>query len=198
MSAAVRFEAYAGEQRHLPLIRALIEDDLSEPYSVFTYRYFLRQWPRLAFLAMEPAAAPEEFQGGGAPPSPSQQRCIGCVVSRLQSHGRLRRGYIAMLAVRSTHRRAGLGTRLVRQSIEAMARAGCDEVVLEAEVSNAGALRLYERLGFLRDKRLERYYLNGSDAFRLKLPLVATRAAVAVAAAASTTRGEEETEQQRR
>ena len=29
--------------------------------------------------------------------------------------------------------------------------------------------QLYEKLGFLRDKRLQRYYLNGVDAFRLKL-----------------------------
>lgn len=33
------------------------------------------------------------------------------------------------------------------------------------------ALRVYESLGFLRDKRLLRYYLNGADAFRLKLLL---------------------------
>ena len=30
------------------------------------------------------------------------------------------------------------------------------EVTLEAEVTNAGALRLYENLGFIRDKRLQR------------------------------------------
>ena len=32
-----------------------------------------------------------------------------------------------------------------------------DEVVLEAEITNVGALRLYEGLGFLRDKRLIKY-----------------------------------------
>ncbi len=42
---------------------------------------------------------------------------------------------------------------------------------MEAEVTNAGALRLYANLGFIRDKRLLRYYLNGNDAFRLKLLL---------------------------
>ena len=41
--------------------------------------------------------------------------------------------------------------------------------MLEAEESNVGALTLYERLGFVRDERLGRYYLNGSDAYRLKL-----------------------------
>ncbi len=29
----------------------------------------------------------------------------------------------------------------------------------------------YSNFGFLKDKRLQRYYLNGNDAFRLKLPL---------------------------
>ena len=38
-------------------------------------------------------------------------------------------------------------------------------------MSNAGALRLYARLGFIREKRLYRFYLNASDAFRLCLPV---------------------------
>lgn len=45
----------------------------------------------------------------------------------------------------------------------------CLKVTLEAEVTNKGALALYGRLGFIRAKRLFRYYLNGVDAFRLKL-----------------------------
>lgn len=43
------------------------------------------------------------------------------------------------------------------------------QIVLETEATNASALRLYEALGFVRDKRLARYYLNGNDAYRLKL-----------------------------
>ena len=46
-----------------------------------------------------------------------------------------------------------------------------DQVVLEAEIDNSAALRLYENLGFIRDKRLHKYYLNGHDAFRLHLLL---------------------------
>jgi N-alpha-acetyltransferase 30 len=76
-----------------------------------------------------------------------------------------------MLAVRDDWRGAGIGTRLVRAAITAMASEGCHEIVLETEVTNTGALRLYERLGFIRDKLLQKYYLNGNDAFRLKLRL---------------------------
>jgi ribosomal protein S18 acetylase RimI-like enzyme len=43
------------------------------------------------------------------------------------------------------------------------------QVVLETEVSNEGALRLYGKLDFFRDKRLRSYYMNGGDAYRLKL-----------------------------
>ena len=43
--------------------------------------------------------------------------------------------------------------------------------MLETEVTNAASLRLYERLGFIRSKRLHRYYLNGNTAFRLVLYL---------------------------
>lgn len=45
------------------------------------------------------------------------------------------------------------------------------QVALETEVDNAPSLRLYASLGFLRSKRLHRYYLNGNEAFRLLLYL---------------------------
>jgi peptide alpha-N-acetyltransferase len=41
--------------------------------------------------------------------------------------------------------------------------------VLETEYDNVAALSLYESLGFIREKRLYRFYLNGKDAFRLVL-----------------------------
>jgi hypothetical protein len=62
-----------------------------------------------------------------------------------------------------------LGSLLVQESVKKMKELGADEIVLETETSNTKALRLYENLGFLKDKRLARYYLNGNDAFRLKV-----------------------------
>ena len=41
--------------------------------------------------------------------------------------------------------------------------------MLETEYDNSAALSLYESLGFMREKRLYRFYLNGKDAFRLVL-----------------------------
>ena len=47
----------------------------------------------------------------------------------------------------------------------------CAQIVLETEITNTAAMKLYERLGFLRSKRLHRYYLNGNSAYRLVLYL---------------------------
>ena len=38
------------ESQYLPSIRALISKDLSEPYSIYVYRYFLYQWGDLCFM----------------------------------------------------------------------------------------------------------------------------------------------------
>jgi hypothetical protein len=40
----------AKEEQHLPAIRQLISKDLSEPYSIYVYRYFLYQWGDLCYM----------------------------------------------------------------------------------------------------------------------------------------------------
>ena len=100
----------------------------------------------------------------------SGSTCIGCVVCRVTVDRRgSGRGYIAMLAVSPLHRGAGLGTRLVQLALDEMRRRGAALCVLEAEVTNGAALALYEKLHFVRESRLVKYYLSGSDAFRLRL-----------------------------
>ncbi len=74
-----------------------------------------------------------------------------------------------MLSVEPEYRRCGLGKELVTRSIDLMVKDSADEIMLETEVTNLAALGLYESLGFIRDKRLCAYYLNGIDAYRLKL-----------------------------
>ena len=76
-----------------------------------------------------------------------------------------------MLAVSGAYRGHGIATTLVKKAIDAMVDRDADEVVLETEETNVTAMRLYERLGFLRSKKLHRYYLNGNSAYRLVLLL---------------------------
>jgi hypothetical protein len=48
----IAFYSYSSEEKQLPLMQRLIEADLSEPYSIFTYRYFLNFWPQLSFMVL--------------------------------------------------------------------------------------------------------------------------------------------------
>lgn len=147
------FHSYKSEEE-MSSIMSLISSTLSEPYSIYTYRYFIHNWPDLCFLCS----------------TRKDNELIGSIVSKLDLHKKvLRRGYIAMLAINKEYRRKKLASKLVLMSIREMIIRGCDEIVLEAEVNNDAALNLYENLGFLREKRLYRYYLNGVDAYRLKL-----------------------------
>lgn len=81
------------------------------------------------------------------------------------------RGYIAMLATQQDYRGQGIATKLVRLAVDAMIAKDADEIALETEIDNIPSLRIYENLGFIRTKRLHRYYLNGNTAFRLILYL---------------------------
>jgi peptide alpha-N-acetyltransferase len=45
----IQYSEYQSELQLKNIIH-LIENDLSEPYSVYTYRYFIHNWPNLCFL----------------------------------------------------------------------------------------------------------------------------------------------------
>ncbi|XP_017138259.1 N-alpha-acetyltransferase 30A isoform X1 [Drosophila miranda] len=150
LATEIVYKEYEAEHQMHDIMR-LIQAELSEPYSIYTYRYFIYNWPKLCFLASH------------------DNQYVGAIVCKLDMHMNVRRGYIAMLAVRKEYRKLKIGSTLVTKAIEAMLADNADEVVLETEMRNEPALRLYENLGFVRDKRLFRYYLNGVDALRLKL-----------------------------
>ena len=65
----ITYRAYNGEH-YLQGIIDLISVDLSEPYSIFTYRYFINNWPNLCFLALR---KPAGGQQGSGQPAESQQ-----------------------------------------------------------------------------------------------------------------------------
>jgi peptide alpha-N-acetyltransferase len=94
------------DEADLHTIISMIEKELSEPYPIYTYRYFVQKWPEQTFMAMQ------------------EGKCIGCIVSKLEDHTKpfqrttKKRGYIAMLAVDPAFRRHGLGRRLVQESID--------------------------------------------------------------------------------
>lgn len=109
-----RYISYGTEKEspYLPKIRQLISKDLSEPYSIYVYRYFLYQWPDLSFLAVD-----------------ENDEVIGVIVCKLEPHrGGPMRGYIAMLATREEYRGKGIASKLVRMAVEKMIEKDADEV----------------------------------------------------------------------
>jgi len=49
-SDRIEFMTYQGE-KDLALVIGLIEKELSEPYPIYTYRYFVQKWPQHTILA---------------------------------------------------------------------------------------------------------------------------------------------------
>lgn len=87
----ITYEMYESELQ-MPDIMKLMKTALSEPYSIYTYRYFIHNWPQLCVLA----------KSGGC--------CVGAIVCKLEMHHyNTRRGYIAMLAVDEAFRKRKIG-----------------------------------------------------------------------------------------
>ncbi|XP_061358791.1 N-alpha-acetyltransferase MAK3-like [Gastrolobium bilobum] len=88
-ASEIEYVNYGGEH-HLPLVINLVNQELSEPYSIFMYRYFVYLWPHVSFLA---------FHKG---------KYVGTVVCKIGEHRNTFRGYIAMLVVIKPYRGRGI------------------------------------------------------------------------------------------
>ena len=155
----LRYHSYdPASKTQFEQISNLISANLSEPYSIFVYWYFLHQWLQYCFLVREQ----------------NSDDVIAVLICKVGPHRDVRmRGYIGMVVVEKKYRGRGIAKRLVKLGVEKMIEWDhVDEIMLETETNNAAALQLYELFGFLRTKRMHRYYLNGNDAFRLILPVV--------------------------
>lgn len=74
-------------------------------------------------------------------------------------------GHVVSIAVLPEHRRKGIGTALLTTSLERMKNRGCEEAYLEVRVGNEEAIRLYEKLNFVKVRVIRFYYSDGEDAY---------------------------------
>lgn len=132
----------------LHAIRKMFAKQFSEPYQVWTYRYFAEQYPDLTFFAEKDGAI------------------VGCCMCMMQpEHKSVHQGYIGMICVDDDIKRLGLGKHMAELAFDEFSKHNADVIVLETEDDNWRAIAFYEKLGFYKSRHFFRYYLNGKGAY---------------------------------
>lgn len=91
----------------------------------------------------------------------------GFVIALLETDGKHRLGHVVTIDVAVRYRRKGLGSFLLRKMEDMLSERGVEAVYLEVRVDNQAALRLYEKLGYLKAEVLEHYYSTRTYGLRL-------------------------------
>src|SRR5512136_265040 len=88
----------------------------------------------------------------------------GFIVGGLEDTGENIYGHLCNIGVNPRYRRRGLGELLVRRTEHQFALELATGVQLEVRVSNTGAQRFYQRMGYRPVFGIDQYYANGEDA----------------------------------
>ena len=76
-------------------------------------------------------------------------------------------GHLVTIDIAASARRRGLGRRLFAEVSRRLRDAGAEEIRLEVDVRNEGAIRFYESLGFETARTLKSYYGRGLDGYEM-------------------------------
>lgn len=160
------------DETDLRTVQNLFARELSEPYQLWTYRYFTVPWPMLTIFA--------EVNG----------EIVGCCMANIETRSRskctkldemaknndgslanssptYKRGYIGMISVVDAYKRRKIGKRLYTIVLQEMRKFGVEVISLETESDNVSALLFYESLGFRKTRLFSNYYMNGKNAYRM-------------------------------
>lgn len=75
---------------------------------------------------------------------------VGTAMAGYDGH----RGWLYQIAVRSSHRRSGVGSALIREAEARLAALGCLKINLQVLPENAAVTRFYESLGYAVEPRI--------------------------------------------
>jgi len=132
---------------HIPAIAELERLAFSSPWSEDALRAELSN-PRAVFLVAEPD------RGGTGPASGMQPQAAGYV----GMHHLFEDGYITNIVVHPDFRRRGIAAALLHALAEYGRQHGLSRITLEVRVSNAAAISLYQKLGFVEQGRRKNFY----------------------------------------
>jgi [ribosomal protein S18]-alanine N-acetyltransferase len=92
-----------------------------------------------------------------------EDRIIGFIIGYTSG----RSGAVYTLDVHPTHRKKGVGSRLVRAMEEELHAQGARAIRLEAALENPEAIELYRKTGYTERELVRNYYGRGKDAVRM-------------------------------
>ncbi|HKZ63435.1 MAG TPA: N-acetyltransferase [Thermoplasmata archaeon] len=142
------------------MIRAADVHDLDALFELedlcFAERKFRKE--HLLWILKNPRASTYVYENGGL---------IGAVILLTEP----RRMRVISVGVHPRHRRRGVGRDLMAAAEDVARRLRADEVRLEVNTSNAGAIAFYRELGYELLERLPAYYSWGADAYSMAKPI---------------------------
>lgn len=144
-------------------IRKMTMDDL-EQVIVIEQSLFTSPWGKTHFIY-------ELTQ------NPFAINLVGELDSKIVSVGCLwaifERAEITTIGVSKEYQHQGLGEMMLQRMMDEAKLAGCSHVFLDVRVSNAPAIRLYQRLGCSIFHTVKQYYTdNGEDAYQMRKEIV--------------------------
>lgn len=92
-----------------------------------------------------------------------EDRVIGFIIGYTSG----RSGAVYTLDVHPTHRKKGIGGKLVRALEEELHAQGARSIRLEAALENPEAIELYRKVGYRERELVRNYYGRGKDAVRM-------------------------------
>lgn len=81
-------------------------------------------------------------------------------------------GHIISIAVDKDYRGKGIGKKLLKETIENLAKMEVKRIRIEVRESNEIAINLYKKFGFMEKERVKEYYPDGETAIVMFLDVV--------------------------
>ncbi|MEM0377952.1 MAG: ribosomal protein S18-alanine N-acetyltransferase [Thermosphaera sp.] len=130
-------------------------ESLPENYPKAFFEELLKSYDKSFFVAESPSG-----------------EIVGYIMSRVEYKPGffktllVKSGHIVSIAVLEEHRGRALGLGLMAYALKSLyENYGCSETYLEVRVSNMPAIRLYEKIGYVKIRVEKQYYLDGEDAY---------------------------------
>jgi len=84
----------------------------------------------------------------------------GFIISQVEIENDKPFGHIITINVASPYRRKGIGTQMLKEIEKILKEKGVNECQLEVREDNSAALKLYQKSGYQKIAKLEKYYGN--------------------------------------